>query len=218
MSAEEMIDRYHIDDWPIRELLVDYLREFQSARMTTQCSGCPMFWASCSGDLELRQRASLSLRLPAEVAANGSCGCSDDQAVRSSSVMPVQWALCSPGTRVRWVIGGFWRSSQHVPSRAESLVRVERRGVGSAAGRCQGRHAPRVKGAARPCGSGLRPPLDPRGPLRPWQDETAGRAVGPARLTRPPPHARLGGRGCGLWSEPRAYAASRWPISSMGLR
>jgi hypothetical protein len=29
MSVEEMVDRYHIQCRPIRDLLVDYLREFQ---------------------------------------------------------------------------------------------------------------------------------------------------------------------------------------------
>ena len=80
-------------------------------------------------------------------------------------------------------IGGFWQSSQHVPSRAESLVRVERSGVGVGGGRWYGPACPRVKGAARPCGTlrdlcgtGLRPALDPRDPPALGQG-VAGRAM-----------------------------------------
>ena len=65
------------------------------------------------------------------------------------------------GVRLR--IGGFWRSSHHVPSRAEALVRVERSGGRVGGGRWYGPACPRVKGAARPW-TGLRPALDPRDP------------------------------------------------------
>ena len=49
------------------------------------------------------------------------------------------WPKWVPGMReATWTspkpFGGFWRSSQHLPSRAEALVRVERSGVGSVAG------------------------------------------------------------------------------------
>ena len=91
------------------------------------------------------------------------------------------------GVNGRLQIGGFWRSSQHVPSRVEALVRVERSEVGSVAGAAPGPACPRVKGAARPCGTGLQPALDPRDPAALGQG-VAGTGDGPARLTRPPPH------------------------------
>ena len=70
MSVEEMIDRYDLGCKPIRDLLVDYLREFQvSSDYTTmqQLSYVlgKLFWR----DLELHHPGIDSLRLPAEVAA-----------------------------------------------------------------------------------------------------------------------------------------------------
>ena len=67
-------------------------------------------------------------------------------------------------------IGGFWQSSQHVPSRAESLVRVERSGVGSAAGAGTGRHARASRALRVPAGPACGRPLT-RGTLRPWGRE-----------------------------------------------
>src|SRR5208337_2666776 len=72
------------------------------------------------------------------------------------------------GCRLRF--GGFWQSSQHVPSRAESLVRVERSGVGSVAGAGTGRHAHASRALRVPAGSACGRPLT-RGTLRPWGRE-----------------------------------------------
>ena len=66
--------------------------------------------------------------------------------------------------------GGFWQSSQHVPSRAESLVRVERSGVGSVAGAGTGRHAHASRALRVPAGPACGRPLT-RGTLRPWGRE-----------------------------------------------
>jgi len=71
--------------------------------------------------------------------------------------------------------GGFWQSSQHVPSRAESLVRVERSGVGSVAGAGTGRHAHASRALRVPAGPACGRPLT-RGTLRPW-GRVAGRAM-----------------------------------------
>lgn len=70
MSVEEMIDRYGIECKPIRDLLVDYLREFQvSSDYTTvlQLSYVlgKLFWR----DLELHHPGIDSLHLSTEVAA-----------------------------------------------------------------------------------------------------------------------------------------------------
>jgi integrase len=70
MSIEEMIDRYGIEHKPIRDLLVDYLREFQVGSDYTSVLQLSyvlgkLFWR----DLELHHPGIDSLRLPAEVAA-----------------------------------------------------------------------------------------------------------------------------------------------------
>jgi hypothetical protein len=70
MSVEEMIDRYHIQCQPIRDLLVDYLREFQVSADYTTVLGLShvlgkLFWR----DLELHHPGIASLHLPTEVAA-----------------------------------------------------------------------------------------------------------------------------------------------------
>src|SRR5215217_4629978 len=53
-------------------------------------------------------------------------------------------------------------------------------------GRWYGPVFPRLKGATRPFGIGLRPALDPRGPPV-LAGRNCGQGRGPARLTRPPP-------------------------------
>jgi hypothetical protein len=70
MSIEQMVDRYRLQCQPIRDLLVDYLREFEvSADYTTmlQLSHvlAKLFWR----DLELHHPGIDSLRLPSDVAA-----------------------------------------------------------------------------------------------------------------------------------------------------
>src|SRR6184192_1766995 len=60
-------------------------------------------------------------------------------------------------------------------------------------GRWYGPACPRVKGAARPCWTGLRPALDPRDPPALGQG-SCGQGDGPARLTRPPPYVASAGR------------------------
>ena len=70
MSVEEMIDRYGIECKPIRDLLVDYLREFQVGSDYTTVLQLSyvlgkLFWR----DLELHHPGIDSLRLPIEVAA-----------------------------------------------------------------------------------------------------------------------------------------------------
>ena len=70
MSIEEMIDRYGIEYKPIRDLLVDYLREFQVGSDYTSVLQLSyvlgkLFWR----DLELHHPGIDSLRLSAEVAA-----------------------------------------------------------------------------------------------------------------------------------------------------
>jgi hypothetical protein len=44
MSVEEMIDRYGIESRPVRDLLVDYLREFLVSSDYSTVPGCPMRW------------------------------------------------------------------------------------------------------------------------------------------------------------------------------
>ena len=119
----------------------------------------------------------------------------------------------TPAVGVRLGNGGFWRSSQHVPSRAEALVRVERSGVGSVAGAGTGRHAHASRALRVPAGPACGRPLT-RGTLRPW-----GRELRAGRWPCPPhaPAASCPGGGRS-GSARRAYAANRWPISSMGLR
>jgi hypothetical protein len=70
MSIEEMIDRYHIQCRPIRDLLVDYLRQFQVSADYNTVLGLSyvlgkLFWR----DLELHHPGIASLHLPTEVAA-----------------------------------------------------------------------------------------------------------------------------------------------------
>jgi integrase len=70
MSAEEMIDRYGIASKPIRDLLVDYLREFLVSSDYSTVMGLSyvlgkLFWR----DLELHNPGIDSLHLPAEVAS-----------------------------------------------------------------------------------------------------------------------------------------------------
>jgi integrase len=70
MSIEEMIDRYHIQCQPIRDLLVDYLRQFQvSADYSTVLALSyvlgKLFWR----DLERHHPGIVSLHLSTEVAA-----------------------------------------------------------------------------------------------------------------------------------------------------
>lgn len=68
-SAEQLVDRYHLACAPVRNLLVDYLRERQPgvdfptlATMATQL--CLLFWK----DLETHHPGISSLRLPPDVA------------------------------------------------------------------------------------------------------------------------------------------------------
>ena len=112
----------------------------------------------------------------------------------------------------RLTFGGFWQSSQHVPSRAESLVRVERSGIGSVAGAGTGRHAHASRALRVPAGPACGRPLT-RGTLRPW-----GRELRAGRWPCPPQAPAASCPGGRSGSARRAYAANRWPISSMGLR
>jgi hypothetical protein len=69
-DIEEMIDRYHIQFRPIRDLLVDYLRAFQVSADYNTVLGLSyvlgkLFWR----DLELHHPRIASLHLPTEVAA-----------------------------------------------------------------------------------------------------------------------------------------------------
>jgi integrase len=69
MSVEEMVDRYHIECRPIRDLLVDYLQEFQVSADYNTVLGLSyvlgkLFWR----DLELHHPGIASLHLPTEVA------------------------------------------------------------------------------------------------------------------------------------------------------
>jgi hypothetical protein len=70
LSCEQLIDRYGIECRPVRDLLVDYLRERQPAvdyatlhKLSSTLGR--LFWR----DLELHHPGIVSLRLPAEVAA-----------------------------------------------------------------------------------------------------------------------------------------------------
>jgi integrase len=70
MSVEEMIDRYGIESRPVRDLLVDYLREFLVSSDYSTVMGLSyvlgkLFWR----DLELHHPGIDSLQLPAEVAS-----------------------------------------------------------------------------------------------------------------------------------------------------
>ena len=67
-TPEELIDRYHLDCRPVRDLLVDYLRERQpsldySSMGTLACMLGSRFWR----DLEIHHPGIDSLRLPSEV-------------------------------------------------------------------------------------------------------------------------------------------------------
>jgi len=70
MSVEQLIDRYGIECRPVRDLLVDYLRQFlvssdySTVEQMSYVLG-KLFWR----DLELHQPGITSLRLPAEEAA-----------------------------------------------------------------------------------------------------------------------------------------------------
>jgi hypothetical protein len=93
-----------------------------------------------------------------------------------------------PVTIVRRAGGGFWRSSQQDLMRGgdflagASVMQLVGREV---AGAGTGPVLPRVKSAARPCGTSLRLALDPRGPPALGRDE-AGRGRWPC----PPARAR----------------------------
>jgi integrase len=70
MSVEAMIDRYGIECKPVRDLLVDYLREFVVSSDYSTVKGLAhvlgkLFWR----DLELHHPGIESLRLPADVAS-----------------------------------------------------------------------------------------------------------------------------------------------------
>lgn len=70
MSVEDMVDRYGIECKPIRDLLVDYLREFLVSSDYSTVMGLSyalgkLFWR----DLELHHPGIDSLHLPADVAA-----------------------------------------------------------------------------------------------------------------------------------------------------
>jgi Phage integrase family len=70
MSVEEMIDRYGIESRPVRDLLVDYLREFMVSSDYSTVTGLShvlgkLFWR----DLELHHPGIDSLHLSTEVAA-----------------------------------------------------------------------------------------------------------------------------------------------------
>lgn len=70
MSVEEMVDRYHIQCRPIRDLLVDYLQQFRVSADYNTVLGLSyvlgkLFWR----DLELHHPGIASLHLPTEVAA-----------------------------------------------------------------------------------------------------------------------------------------------------
>jgi hypothetical protein len=70
MSVEELIDRYGIECKPVRDLLVDYLREFLVSSDYSTVMGLSyvlgkLFWR----DLEIHHPGIDSLHLPAEVAA-----------------------------------------------------------------------------------------------------------------------------------------------------
>jgi hypothetical protein len=70
ISIEQMIDRYHLGCRPVRDLLVDYLRErglsidYVSLRSLAYGLG-KLFWK----DLEIHHPGIDSLRLPPDVAA-----------------------------------------------------------------------------------------------------------------------------------------------------
>ena len=69
-TPAELIDRYHLACWPVRDLLVEYLQERQPALDYTSLESLAtmlgkLFWA----DLERHHPGIDSLRLPADVAA-----------------------------------------------------------------------------------------------------------------------------------------------------
>jgi hypothetical protein len=49
LSCEQLIDRYDITCRPVRDLLVDYLRDVSRAWTTRACTSSPTPWADCSG-------------------------------------------------------------------------------------------------------------------------------------------------------------------------
>jgi hypothetical protein len=116
---------------------------------------------------------------------------------------------------VRMGTGGFWQSSQHVQSRAESLVRVERTGVGSVAGAGTGRHTHASRALRVPAGPACGRPLT-RGTLRPW-----GRELRAGRWPRPP-HAPAtscpgGGDQRGEPTRRTGGRSPRWACGSRGV-
>jgi len=95
-------------------------------------------------------------------------------------------------------------------SHTSSFKLTHYRVVGSAAGGGYGPACPRVKGAARPCGTGLRSALDPRVP--PALGRNCAQGDGPALQHAP-------AASCARRAAPHeGYGSSKSPISSAGLR
>ena len=70
LTPEELIDRYHLQCRPVRDLLVDYLRERQAALDYASLNNLSHFLGRCFWqDLERHHPGIASLHLPAEVAA-----------------------------------------------------------------------------------------------------------------------------------------------------
>ncbi|WP_327102058.1 hypothetical protein OIE68_00585 [Nocardia vinacea] len=124
-SAEHLIDRCHLICRPIRDLLVDYLRERQPTvdYVTLQCLAGTLgklFWA----DLEHHPPGIDSLRLAPEVAAawkqrilTRESGLSTLAMVRAFYLDIAQWAMEEP---TRW---GPWAAPS--PIRAEEIRRTK---------------------------------------------------------------------------------------------
>ncbi len=147
-TPEQMIDRYHLACRPVRDLLVDYLRERQPAldHSTLQHLGYELgklFWA----DIEQHHPGICSLHLPDDIArawkqrlqVKDPEGAAEERisfrhsltAVRAFYLDLAQWALDDPSRWARWAVPCPVRpqeitsrkTSQHRKSRMDARTR-----------------------------------------------------------------------------------------------
>ena len=111
LSCEQLIDRYAIACGPIRDLLVDYLRERQPGVDTQRCTNSPTRWADCSG-ATWRSITPASARCvcPPRSRPPGNSGSTPRSAGSRTatgnparkrcrgSTRPITWSRCGPST------------------------------------------------------------------------------------------------------------------------
>ena len=75
-TPEDMVDRYRLAGQPVRDLLVDYLRERQPALDYTSLEPSPATWSGCSGPTSnATTPASTAWTCPPRSPTRGSNGC-----------------------------------------------------------------------------------------------------------------------------------------------